>query len=201
MDKEGNRRKVWDAFQKALSRDRARTNVTKISELGLVEMTRKRTRESLVQLLTEPCPTCEGAGVVKSVTTVAYEILREVRRSGMMVDNEKIEIEASPRVAEVLQRQERDYLDSLEKRFQKLIIVVGQKGWKPDQFRVAGKMSTDIAAQAEAEAPTRPHHHRPSGGGVGSQQANGGGGGGNGGGGRRRRRRGGRGRERAPADA
>jgi ribonuclease G len=203
MDKEGNRRKVWDAFQKALSKDRARTNVTKISELGLVEMTRKRTRESLVQLLTEPCPTCEGAGVVKSVTTVAYEILREVRRSGMMVDNEKIEIEASPRVAEVLQRQERDYLDSLEKRFQKLIIVVGQKGWKPDQFRVAGRMSTDIAAQAEAEAPTRPHHHRPSGGGGGggSQQQAGGGGGGNGAGGRRRRRRGGRGRERAPADA
>ncbi|HEY4056968.1 MAG TPA: Rne/Rng family ribonuclease, partial [Kofleriaceae bacterium] len=71
MDKEQNRRKVWDAFQKALTRDRARTNVTKISELGLVEMTRKRTRESLVQLLTEPCPTCEGSGVVKSVTTVA----------------------------------------------------------------------------------------------------------------------------------
>ena len=102
MDKEGNRRKVWDAFQKALSRDRARTNVTKISELGLVEMTRKRTRESLVQLLTEPCPTCEGAGVVKSVDTVAYEILREVRRSGMIVDNEKIEIECAPRVAEIL---------------------------------------------------------------------------------------------------
>src|SRR5258705_5449647 len=121
MDKEGNRRKVWDAFQKALSRDRARTNVTKISELGLVEMTRKRTRESLVQLLTEPCPTCEGSGVVKSVTTVAYEILREVRRSGMLVENDKIDLEASPRVAEVLQRQEREYLDSLEKRFQKKI--------------------------------------------------------------------------------
>jgi ribonuclease G len=152
MDKEGNRRKVWDAFQKALARDRARTNVTKISELGLVEMTRKRTRESLVQLLTEPCPTCEGSGVVKSVTTVAYEILREVRRSGMLVDNEKIEIEAAPRVAEILQRQERDYLDSLEKRFQKLITVIGQKGWKPEQFRVAGKMSSEIAAQAAAEA-------------------------------------------------
>src|SRR6476659_5379525 len=133
MDKEGNRRKVWDAFQLALKRDRSRTNVTKISELGLVEMTRKRTRESLVQLLTEPCPTCEGAGVVKSVTPVAYEILREGRRSGPLVDNEKSEIEAAPRVAEVLQRQEREYLDSLEKRFQKLIIVAGQKGWKPDQ--------------------------------------------------------------------
>ena len=157
MDKEGNRRKVWDAFQKALSRDRARTNVTKISELGLVEMTRKRTRESLVQLLTEPCPTCEGSGVVKSVTTVAYEILREVRRSGTLVDNEKIEIECAPRVAEVLSQQERDYLDHLEKRFQKLIIVVGQKGWKPDQFRVAGKMSTEIAAEAAARgAEARP---------------------------------------------
>ncbi|MCW5808200.1 MAG: Rne/Rng family ribonuclease, partial [Deltaproteobacteria bacterium] len=153
MDKEGNRRKVWDAFQKALARDRARTNVTKISELGLVEMTRKRTRESLVQLLTEPCPTCEGSGVVKSVTTVAYEILREVRRSGTLVDNDKIEIEAAPRVAEVLQKQERDYLDHLEKRFQKSITVVGQKGWKPDQFRVAGKMSTEIAAQAASESP------------------------------------------------
>jgi ribonuclease G len=189
MDKEGNRRKVWDAFQKALSRDRARTNVTKISELGLVEMTRKRTRESLVQLLTEPCPTCEGAGVVKSVTTVAYEILREVRRSGMHVDNDKIDLECAPRVAEVLQKQERDYLDHLEKRFQKKIEVIGQKGWKPDQFRVAGKMSTEIAAQAAAEVG-------PVKNGAQSQ-----GGGGGGGGGRRRRRRGGRGRDRAGAPA
>ena len=191
MDKEGNRRKVWDAFQKALSRDRARTNVTKISELGLVEMTRKRTRESLVQLLTEPCPTCEGAGVVKSVETVAYEILREVRRSGMMVDNDKIELEAAPRVAEILQRQERDYLDSLEKRFQKQITVVPQKGWKPDQFRVAGKMSSEIAAQAAAEAGAALPKNGGGGGGGGSGA---GGAGGGGGGGRRRRRRGGRGR-------
>jgi len=201
MDKEGNRRKVWDAFQKALSRDRARTNVTKISELGLVEMTRKRTRESLVQLLTEPCPTCEGAGVVKSVTTVAYEILREVRRSGSLVDNEKIEIECSPRVAEILSRQERDYLDYLEKRTQKLITVVPQKGWKPDQFRVAGKMSTEIAAEAAAMAPkSNGHVHQHASGGERSERGErGGGGGGNRGG--RRRRRGGRGRDRAPANA
>lgn len=191
MDKEGNRRKVWDAFQKALTRDRARTNVTKISELGLVEMTRKRTRESLVQLLTEPCPTCEGAGVVKSVTTVAYEILREVRRSGILVDNEKIEIECAPRVADVLSKQERDYLDHLEKRFQKLIIVIGQKGWKPDQFRVAGKMSTELAAESAAEAPKNGHKHSPA-----SERPAGGGGSSRGG---RRRRRGGRGRDQADA--
>jgi ribonuclease G len=212
MDKEQNRRKVWDAFQKALTRDRARTNVTKISELGLVEMTRKRTRESLVQLLTEPCPTCEGSGVVKSVTTVAYEILREVRRSGTLVDNDKIDLECAPRVAEILSRQERDYLDHLEKRFQKKIEVVPQKGWKPDQFRVAGKMSTEIAAEAEAMAPPPPrpaHAHAHGGGGGGGGEtrergprANAGGEGGGGGGdrgGRKRRRRGGRGRDRASA--
>jgi ribonuclease G len=207
MDKEGNRRKVWDAFHKALSRDRARTNVTKISELGLVEMTRKRTRESLVQLLTEPCPTCEGSGVVKSVTTVAYEILREVRRSGTLVDNEKIEIECAPRVADVLSKQERDYLDHLEKRFQKLIIVSGQKGWKPDQFRVAGKMSTEIAAEVEAQSPKNNGSSKSGGGGGGdrgggdrggdrsSDRSSGGGDRGRG----KRRRRGGRGR--AGADA
>ena len=204
MDKEGNRRKVWDAFQKALSRDRARTNVTKISELGLVEMTRKRTRESLVQLLTEPCPTCEGAGVVKSVTTVAYEIMREVRRSGTLVDNERIDIEASPRVAEVLSRQERDYLDNLEKRFQKKIEVVPQKGWKPDQYRVAGKMSTEIAAEAAAEAPHRPPSQnvggeRPDRGPRGDRGPSAGAGAGGGERGGRRRRRGGRGRDRASA--
>jgi hypothetical protein len=115
----------------------------------------------------------------------------------MTVENDKIEIEAAPRVADVLQKQERDYLDSLEKRFQKLIIVVGQKGWKPDQFRVAGKLSTEIAAQAAAEAA--PIAHKPGGAPPrGGRGDGGGGGGGDSGGGRggRRRRRGGRGRDR-----
>ena len=154
-------------------------------------MTRKRTRESLVQLLTEPCPTCEGAGVVKSVTTVAYEILREVRRSGTLVDSDKIEIECAPRVAELLSSEERDYLDHLEKRFQKLITVAGQKGWKPDQFRVAGKMSTDLAAEAAAVAPKNAAKN-------GQPRSAGSSGGGRSG----RRRRGGRGRgSRANANA
>src|SRR5262249_25783649 len=176
--------------------DRARTTVTRSSERVLVEMPPRRPRGPLAQLLTEPCPTCEGAGVVKSVTTVAYEILREVRRSGTLVDNEKIEIECAPRVADLLSKQERDYLDHLEKRFQKLIIVVGQKGWKPDQFRVAGKMSTDIAAEAAAELPKNGQgagHSRPARS-AGSAAASGDRSG-------KRRRRGGRGRGRDRANA
>jgi hypothetical protein len=138
---------------------------------------------------------------VKSVTTVAYEILREVRRSGMTVDNDKIELECAPRVAEILQRQERDYLDSLEKRFQKSITVVPQKGWKPDQFRVAGKMSTEIAAEAAAEAAPLAPRYTAAPGGDRPRGDRGGdrGGGGGGAGGGRRRRRGGRGRDRASA--
>jgi ribonuclease G len=188
MDKEGNRKKVWDAFQKALKRDRARCNVTKISELGLVEMTRKRTRESLMQILTEPCPTCEGSGMVKSAETVAYEVLREVRRNGSLVDNDKIDLEAAPRVAEIISRFDRPYLDALEKRFQKAIAVVPQKSWKPDQFRVAGKMSTDIAAEEVAQLPPMPALAAAT---LGERAGGGGGGGGRGG----KRRRGGRGRD------
>src|SRR5690606_37990679 len=90
MDKSENRKLVWDEFNKQLAKDPTRSNVTKISELGLVEMTRKRTRESLHQMLTESCPVCEGRGVVKSKTTVAYEILREVRRVGAQVKADRI---------------------------------------------------------------------------------------------------------------
>jgi ribonuclease G len=192
MDREGNRKKVWDALQKALSRDRARCNVTKISELGLVEMTRKRTRESLSQLLTEPCPTCEGSAVVKSTTTVAYEILREVRRAGATVDGDKIDIECSPKVAEILKQYERDFLDGLEKKFQKKVEVVPQKGWKPDQYRVAGKMSTEIAAEEAKAAAQLAGHSRPS---LAAAAVTPGGAAN----GKKRRRRGGRGRGRPEA--
>ena len=82
MDKEQNRDKVMRAFEEALKARQGQANVTKISELGLVEMTRKRTRESLGRMLTEPCPYCEGKGYIKSKTTVCYEILRQLRRDG-----------------------------------------------------------------------------------------------------------------------
>jgi ribonuclease G len=144
MDKEANRRKVWDAFNQALAKDRSRCNVTKISELGLVEMTRKRTRESLVQLLTEPCPVCEGSATVKSTTTVAYEVLRDIRRLGPSVDADNIIIELPPRIAEHLKRHERDYLDFLEKKLQKKMDIQVNAQLKPDQYKVAGKTSEPV---------------------------------------------------------
>jgi ribonuclease G len=140
MDKSSNRQLVWEKFNEELAKDTTRGNVTKISELGLVEMTRKRTRESLHQLLTEPCPTCEGRGVVKSTTTLAYEVMREVRRVGSMVEAERIQVECSPIVANWLDKNERDYLDHLEKRFQKLVDIKPTRGLPPNQYKVEGNI-------------------------------------------------------------
>ncbi len=80
MEKPQNRDKVFKALQEALGRDKAKTNVLRISELGLVEMTRKRVRESIGRMLHEDCSYCDGKGFVKTATTVAYEIFREIRR-------------------------------------------------------------------------------------------------------------------------
>jgi ribonuclease G len=81
MEEPANRKKVFDVLQESMRADKARTNILRISELGLVEMTRKRTRESLGQLLSNPCPHCEGAGRVPSVETRAYDALRRARHA------------------------------------------------------------------------------------------------------------------------
>ncbi len=152
MDKQANREKVWEALNRALAPDSSRCNLTKISELGLVEMTRKRTRESLKQVLTDTCPTCGGAGVVKSSTTVAYEILREVRRLGSTVVTDSIEIECAAPVAEHLRKHERDYTDELEKRFQKKLEIRVSGALAPDEYKVAGHKNEPAQA---APAPAR----------------------------------------------
>ena len=167
MDTEGNRKKVWDAFNKALSADRSRCNVTRISELGLVEMTRKRTRESLSQLLSEQCPACDGAGVVSSTTSVANEVLREVRRLGATAPTDVIEVECSPRVADLLRKFEREYIDELEKKFQKKVDIKGISGFKPDQYKVAGKGTQGQEQVVKAAASKRRRGGRKRSGGAG----------------------------------
>jgi ribonuclease G len=116
MEKLANRKKVFDALQDAVHRDKARTNVFRISELGLVQMTRKRTRESLEQLLTSPCPHCGGGGRVRSVETLAYDALRRVQREAAgATDSTRIALRVNPELAVFLTEQERRSLDALER--------------------------------------------------------------------------------------
>ena len=136
MDRPQNRERVTRAFNDHLRRDRAKAAVTRISELGLVEMTRKRTRESLLHNLTEPCSVCEGKGYTKSRRTVAYEVLRELRRQGDMIEADTIVIETHPDVAQVLATTDHAFLEELEKRLQKRLAVKGRSSFHMEDFEI-----------------------------------------------------------------
>jgi ribonuclease G len=136
MDRSSNRDKVMRSFNEFLKRDRNKATVTRISELGLVEMTRKRTRESLLHTLTEPCQYCEGKGYSKSRKTIAYEIFRELRRQGNLIEGDTVVIEVHPDVAQSLAGSDRPFLDDMEKRLQKRIIVKARGSFHVEDFEI-----------------------------------------------------------------
>jgi ribonuclease G len=113
MTREDHREAVLAEFRKQLARDRVKTMVSGYSALGLVEMTRKRTRESLAHMLCEPCPVCEGKGSVKTTRTVAYDILREILREARQFHPKEFRVIASPGVIDVLLDEESQHLAGL----------------------------------------------------------------------------------------
>ncbi|MDY0385032.1 Rne/Rng family ribonuclease [Trichlorobacter sp.] len=136
MEKEVNREKVYAALDEALKSDKSKTNILKISELGLVEMTRKRVRESIGRMMCEPCPYCEGRGYVKSKTTVCHEIFRELRREMLDIRGTKVLLTVHPQVADLLYDEERRGLEELEKIFKKRVTVRAKPGFHQEQFEV-----------------------------------------------------------------
>jgi ribonuclease G len=140
------------AFEEALKADKAKANVTKISELGLVEMTRKRTRESLGRMLTEPCPYCEGKGYIKSKTTVCYEILRHLRRDGNSYREDGISVTCNPEIADLLINVEGQYIEQLEKRLQKKIVIQAKKRFHLEKFEIVGRDPGDMSRPPRQEA-------------------------------------------------
>jgi ribonuclease G len=119
-----SRQRVMDAFDAALRQDKMRSNILKISELGLVEMTRKRTRASLSHQLTEPCPSCEGKGRIKSVATIAYAIMRRIRYVAVASPGTgRIVVRAHVAVAAFLCEDESLVMDALERELGRRITV------------------------------------------------------------------------------
>ena len=124
MAREADRKKVSDALAAALKRDKARTSALKISELGLVQMTRKRTRESLEKLLTETCGRCEGRRVVKSVATLAAEVLRGIQREAVSKSaGDMLIVKLNPEVARYLYDHGAKDLETLEQRLETKIVL------------------------------------------------------------------------------
>jgi ribonuclease G len=122
MELAENREKVFAALEEATKSDTKKTNILKISELGIVEMTRKRSRESLSQALTDPCPYCEGHGYLKSRRTVCYEIFRELMKAKRGIE-ERATVFVNPEVAGLLLDDERAWLEELEERYGIRIVV------------------------------------------------------------------------------
>ena len=122
MERLENREKVFNAFLEAMKRDRAKNTILHISELGLIQMTRKRVRESLGRVLCEPCSYCEGKGFVKSPRTLCYEIFRRISKLARH-GGEKIIVTAHPMVAELLSDEERASLEEIENRYGVKVIV------------------------------------------------------------------------------
>jgi len=114
MDSEDHRNAVLSEFRKAIARDRVRMTVNGFTQLGLVEMTRKRTRESLAHVLCEPCPECQGRGELKTPQTVCYEILREILREARQFNAKEFRIIASQRVIDLFLDEESQHLAMLE---------------------------------------------------------------------------------------
>ena len=127
MEREESKEKVYNAFKEELRKDRSRTNILKISDLGLVEMTRKRVRDSLQRTLCAPCPYCEGRGRVKSPASVGYEALREVSRARHAHrKSRKFLLNVHPDVGSRLLEDERRHVEEVEKRLGVQLVI------KPD---------------------------------------------------------------------
>ena len=131
-----HRRQVRRSFEKALERDRARTGITELSELGLIEMTRKRTRESLEQSLCDHCPSCGGRGTMKSAETICLEIFREITRESRQFECEKILVLASQRVIDRLVDEESDDVAELEVFIEKPIEFQVEALYNQEQYDI-----------------------------------------------------------------
>lgn len=138
METQSDRDKVLTSLIESLKKDRARCNVVKISELGLVEMTRQRTRESLERRVCEPCFYCDGKGTLKSKKTVVYEIFRQLLNRGKNLTEPSIMVHAHPEVVDLVYGEEHENLSKIEEQLRMHITVRPRGSFHQEQFDIFG---------------------------------------------------------------
>ncbi len=136
MEKEDHRNQVYESLIEALKKDRAKTSVLPISTLGLVEMTRKRTRDTLVRAMCTPCPYCEGMGRIKSTKTICYELIRETIKLVKQISEQKVYIYAHPEVIEQLCSEDLNIIEHLEETYKKSLIIRSENNYHIEQFDI-----------------------------------------------------------------
>jgi ribonuclease G len=136
MEREANREKVWTAVTDNLRRDRAKTNVLKMSELGLIEMTRQRTRDNLGRVLQEYCTYCLGEGYLLSKTSICYEAFRDLEREALHASSNSLYLTVNPQIKEMLLDEERHSLSELELRLGKRVTIREDPNLHLEHYRV-----------------------------------------------------------------
>lgn len=139
MEDKKHRERVYDVLEESLKRDKAKAHVLKISELGMVEMTRERTRDNLVRTLCDNCPYCDGRGFVKSISTVTYEIIREIKSYFNAEETRELVVRVSPEVADYLYDMESLTMDSLEYELGKKITTRKVDHFHREEYEIVGK--------------------------------------------------------------
>jgi len=136
MERPESREKVFKAFTDIMKKDRAKSTIYNLSELGIVQMTRKRVRDSLGRVLCEPCPYCEGRGIIKSTRTITYEIFRKLKKISPHRGATVI-INANPAVAELLSDEERAGVEEIENAFNINIIVKEDQNIHQENYKIS----------------------------------------------------------------
>jgi ribonuclease G len=153
MEHSDNRQGVYEALEAAFAGDRGRVKFTRISEFGIVELTRKRTRESLEQVLYEACEHCAGSGRVRTRETISYEILRELRRALPLLNEFDVNVYANPRVIAMLQERDRATIRELELRFNKKVYLRSEQNRGVENFELRGVSPSDNARSGGGGSP------------------------------------------------
>ncbi|OGQ98363.1 MAG: ribonuclease [Deltaproteobacteria bacterium RIFOXYD12_FULL_55_16] len=137
MEEEIHRDEVFSAFREAAKKDKSRINILRVSEFGLVQMTRKRNREDLRHMMCEPCLYCHGDGMLKSSRTICYEIFRKVEREARKASNDSVVLKVHPRVAAMMLKEEAATIDYLQGATGKQIIIETVREFHLEKYEIS----------------------------------------------------------------
>jgi Rne/Rng family ribonuclease len=136
MEERKNRQKVFQALEQELRKDRSPSKAVQVSEFGLVIVTRKRVKQSLERMLTDPCPYCSGTGIVKSTATICFDILTEMRKVGPELNGQGVLLRVNPEIAKALREEEQSVLRDLERAVGRRIQIKPDASLHHEQFDV-----------------------------------------------------------------
>ncbi len=136
MAHENHRERVYQTLDQALRHDKTKSTILKISEMGLVEMTRKRTRENISQAMAEPCPYCEGKGFIKSRETVCMEIFRDIRKNATTFKGKTVNLFVHPEIGDLLFAEERSGVEEIEKLLNLKLSITVNNNFHQEQFEL-----------------------------------------------------------------